>query len=128
MQKWAFYPYDAQPSDTQLKNMKIFEDSKTKAQAVVGYDSASNSIITSFRGSDNIMNWIENADFVKTPYTVGGCSNCNVHTGFKNSYDSIKDSIKSHLTSVLFPTYSSATVVVTGHSLGAAEAMLAAVD
>jgi len=127
MQKWAFYPYSAQASDTDLKDLKIFEDKNTKALAVAGYDAGANSIITSFRGSDNIMNWLEDADVIKTSYNQPGCSNCYVHKGFKTSYDSLKTDLNSYV-STLHSKYSTATVVVTGHSLGAAEAMLAAVD
>jgi hypothetical protein len=96
--------------------------------AIVGYDSASNSIITSFRGSDNIKNWLEDANFIKSDYGHSGCSNCKVHSGFINCYNSLKDSLNSYLKNTMYPTYSGAKVVVTGHSLGAAESMFAAID
>jgi putative lipase involved disintegration of autophagic bodies len=93
----------------------------------MGYDSASKSIITSFRGSSNVMNFLEDADFYKVDYNQPNCNNCQVHQGFYLAYKSLKDDILAYA-KTLKAKYSSATVVVTGHSLGAAEAMLGAVD
>jgi triacylglycerol lipase len=73
------------------------------------------------------MNWIEDADIIKTDYNQPGCSNCQVHQGFKNSYTSVKDPVLAGV-KALHSKYPGATVVVTGHSLGAAQAMFAAVD
>jgi len=93
----------------------------------MGFDVESNSIITSFRGSSNIVNWILNADFIKTDYVAEGCKDCEVHKGFYIAYNALKDEMLANLI-VLTNLHPEATVVVTGHSLGGAEAMLAAVD
>jgi len=74
------------------------------------------------------MNWLEDANFVKQDYNHAGCNNCKVHSGFINCYNSLKDAMKSYLTGTMFPSYPNAKVVVTGHSLGAAESMFAAID
>ena len=53
--------------------MKIVDDFVTKSRAVVGYDPSTNSIITAFRGSSNIMNWLSDLDIFKVDYTEYGC-------------------------------------------------------
>ena len=54
--------------------MRLVEDKKLRTRVVMGYDAESNSIISSFRGSDNIANYIEDADFFKTDYNL--CEGC----------------------------------------------------
>ena len=56
--------------------MEIIDESSTKSRAVVGYDPVSNSIITSFRGSSNIKNWLEDFDVFKVDYNEHGCNDC----------------------------------------------------
>lgn len=51
----------------------------------VGYNSIHNEIVVSFRGSQNIENWISNIDFVKEQLS-GAPSGVQVHTGFYKSY------------------------------------------
>ena len=75
--KFARYSYDAKAGETTvLKDLQIFTDSKLNTQAVMGYDPVSNSIVSSHRGSSNIMNWLSDFDFIKTPYVAPGCNNC----------------------------------------------------
>jgi len=59
--------------------MQIFENALYETKMVVGYDPVTNSIISTFRGTSNIVNWIEDADFFKTDYNQPGCGNCEVH-------------------------------------------------
>jgi len=127
MQKWAFYAYDAKPGDTQLADLSIIEDSFRDTRVITGYDRSTNSIITSFRGSSNVMNFLEDVNFFKTSFVRSGCNNCNVHEGFYAAYNSLKNNMLSAVKG-LKASYPSATVVVTGHSLGSAESLFAAVD
>jgi alpha-beta hydrolase superfamily lysophospholipase len=83
----------------------------------MGYDSETNSIITSFRGTDNLVNLLSDADFIKFDYP--GCENCQVHRGFYESYHSLSADVLSYLQR-LKALYPEATVIVTGHSLGGA--------
>jgi hypothetical protein len=64
---------------------------------VVGYDPNTKSIISTWRGTSNVKNWIEDADFFKTSYTRSGCSGCNVHRGFLAAYESLKSNYLSHV-------------------------------
>ncbi len=105
--------------------MKIFEGFKLETRAVMGYDIVTNSIITTFRGTETKLNWLEDFDFKKVDYLLPGCTNCSVHQGFLACYESLSDQVESYI-DVLTLKYPNATVVVTGHSLGAAIAMLAA--
>jgi len=56
---------------------------------VIGYDPITNSIIEAYIGTENVFNWIEDADFVKVDYIKAGCNGCHVHKGFFNSYNSL---------------------------------------
>lgn len=51
-----------------LTNSFYVEHFLTKAAGFVGYSSIRNQIILSFRGSNNVQNWIEDANFEKLPY------------------------------------------------------------
>jgi len=66
-----------------------------KTMMYLGYDAASNSIITCFRGTENILNWITDADFIKVDYP--GCEGCEVHKGFYNAYTALQDRINRNL-------------------------------
>jgi len=73
--------------DPEVTDLKVIEDDFYKSRAIVFYEPARDAIITGFRGSSNVMNWLENIDFVKIDYTLGGCQDCQVHKGFFNSYN-----------------------------------------
>jgi hypothetical protein len=85
-----------------------------------------NDIVVSFRGSDNIRNWIDNIDITKTD-AYPKCDGCRVHTGFYKAWNSVKDDVVKEVQR-LHEANSSANIFVTGHSLGAAVAALCAVE
>ncbi|KAK7749772.1 hypothetical protein SLS53_000351 [Cytospora paraplurivora] len=82
-------------------------------------------IVVAFRGSSSLRNWIADLDFVKVScdYTAG----CKVHDGFKVSWDEISEYCFA-LVEEAFDAHPNYTLVVTGHSLGAAVGTLAAVE
>jgi hypothetical protein len=125
--KWAFYPYYANPTDSLLSDMVIIDSLRSSNRAVVGYEKTHKYIIISFRGSSNIINFLDDANFPVTSYNKPGCNSCYVHSGFLSSYNSLSGEVLDHLSQLLIK-YPEATILVTGHSLGGTQAVLAALD
>ena len=98
----------------------------------MAYDSSNDRITLSVAGTDplKLKDWIDDLDFFKTAYPFCeeyGDEACEVHEGFLDTYDVAKDVVRSTVKAYMadFPT---ATVHVTGHSLGAIAAVFAAMD
>ena len=109
--------------DNSFKLDYIVENSG--ARAIQGYDSITKTIFTAFRGSSNIQNWLDNIKISKiSPYND---SSISVEKGFYNSYSKIKTDLVNNL-HILTNKYNINTLSITGHSLGAAEAILFAYD
>jgi hypothetical protein len=100
----------------------------TDANGFVGYDGNSKSIIVSFSGTDplSIRNWIDDIDTIKTDYGYSACG-CEVHKGFYDTYLSVQEQVLDLVISYHLE-YPNARINVTGHSLGAALAVHAALD
>ncbi|KAI8322542.1 alpha/beta-hydrolase, partial [Martensiomyces pterosporus] len=83
-------------------------------------------IIVSWRGSTILMDWIADLTFVPVPWPkqVDGSA---VHVGFLSAYSAAADKIKSVVAGLVqkYPDYK---IVLTGHSLGGAEAAVGAAD
>ncbi|KAI9596412.1 Alpha/Beta hydrolase protein [Syncephalis fuscata] len=107
--------------------VRDFYDQGTNTYAYIATNDKYQRIIVSFRGSVDVSSWIQNLNFGKTQ--VGWLKNNDawVHAGFLNCYEAIRNDLKSEIASLvkLYPKY---TVTFTGHSLGAALAVLASVD
>jgi predicted lipase len=110
-----------------ISNATTFHGSKSDANGYVAYDSAANEVIVSFSGTDplSIKNWLADIDFVQQSYPL--CNGCLVHKGFYQSYLSVAPTIESLVKSMLVQ-HPSASIAVTGHSLGAAMAAHAMAD
>ncbi len=91
----------------------------------IGYNLDDNTIVVAFRGSESTANWISDITANLVDYPL--CANCQVHKGF---YETEQASIVDVLTEVsrLKESMQLATVIITGHSLGAALATYTAVD
>ena len=97
----------------------------TDAKGFVAYDYDANEIIVSFSGTDpiSLRNWIDDIDIIQVDYPYCSDTNCKVHQGFYNTFNSVKDQV---ITSVEYykQQHSDANIAVTGHSLGASLAVL----
>ena len=95
------------------------------AKALQGFDSYTNTIFTAFRGSSNILNWIDNIQISKiSPYND---TSINVEKGFYKAYEYLKDDLFNNIPT-LVSKYNTNQVSITGHSLGAAMATLMVYD
>lgn len=79
----------------------------------------------SFRGSRTLANWISNMDTTMSASTL--CTGCEVHTGFWNDYQTVAATLQSQIDSAQ-KTYPGYALMITGHSLGGALALLSGTD
>lgn len=108
-----------------IKNQKGFFSSSANIQGYAGYFVKENAILVAFRGSVDIKNWVYNIDTAQTGYPA--CSGCAVHNGFYSAYKGVAPLVRTEVDR-LVALYRTAKLVVTGHSLGGAMAVLAALD
>lgn len=104
-------------------------DKDTTAAAYIAIDTNLKKILAVFRGTTNIVAWLENIQIWQTEVDwgmepprfldnlVGLPSNIKVHTGFSRSYFSIKDETMRTMIETVekYPDYD---IIFTGHSLG----------
>ncbi|ORZ30580.1 Alpha/Beta hydrolase protein [Catenaria anguillulae PL171] len=122
----------ASPLVSGIKVTHVIESDRNLA--FVAVKDVSKQIIVIFRGSQ-LENWFDNVEAfrINWPFELtarySSLSTTAIHKGFFDSYDSlrqrIRSAVRSHLTS---PTRSNYTLYLAGHSLGGAMATLAAVD
>ncbi|ORZ37811.1 Alpha/Beta hydrolase protein [Catenaria anguillulae PL171] len=94
---------------------------------------SSKEIYVVFRGSSDIRNWLDNFQLWQRewpfPIAVKPERKVQVHKGFIDAYDRLRGDVTKTLRGLLAdPAKKDWTVVITGHSLGAAMATIAAVD
>lgn len=115
--------WNCKTCDSSIILTNIVENHGVKA--LQGYDTYTNCIFTSFRGSSNIENWIHNIQIKKvSPYNN---SDILVSKGFYTDYMYVKSEILNNL-SILERKYNNSNIFLTGHSLGAALSTLLAFD
>lgn len=110
-----------------ISEVKFLKNSTINSGGFVAYDKKQDEIIVVFRGTEpwSIKNWITDLDTLTTNYDA--CSGCLVHEGFYSSYLSLKAQLFTTL-SKLLSEHPKAKKSVTGHSLGGAIAVHAALD
>ena len=91
----------------------------------VGYSPEKNQIVTAGRSSTSIENWLYDLDFRGVDYS--GCSGCQVHQGFMNSYKELRKDWLNAIDALVLK-YPTAGIRVEGHSLAAAVATHAVLD
>ncbi|KAK5578216.1 hypothetical protein RB653_003169 [Dictyostelium firmibasis] len=105
-----------------FKIVNAVYNSTTDTQAFVGY--IGNEVIVAFRGSMDIQSWITNFQFLQIDYPL--FPSAKVHSGFYDSWSSVRDQVKQSIDSALtLCGVECNEIKVTGHSLGAALATLA---
>lgn len=100
-------------------------DITTDLNGYIGYLSSKKAIYVVLRGSSSMLNWLDDVEAKMINYT--SCKDCKVHYGF---YRSAKGIANKTIEAVRFlkkrfPLYS---VVMTGHSYGAATVQLLAME
>ena len=94
---------------------------------VVGVDASIKSIVVVFRGSDNIKNFLTDARIFKNDYEKNLCKKCELHAGFYKSYRKLVDKGLEKVIAAAVKEHPEYELLFTGHSLGGAVALIAAV-
>ena len=104
---------------------KYLYQEKLDVNGYIGYRETDSTIYVIFRGTQSFVNFYDDFDFITTSYP--GCLHCSVHLGFYSAEQAVLADVINEVT-VLKSHFPSYRIVVTGHSLGAAIATLAAAD
>jgi len=111
-----------------VRSLKLIYDDPTNTLAYVAKNEQKNYIVATFRGTvgTSITNWVTDLEFAQTtPYpNVPGAG---VHDGFFYAYTQISNEINEALIQLVKQNPSS-PIYLTGHSMGAALAVIAAVN
>jgi predicted lipase len=107
---------DSQPAAAMMKDTNIF--------GLMGHNLTSRTAFVAFRGSSDLSDWLADFDFIPRTYLpVSGFG--QVHAGFQDVYECVRNNIAANLPAA---TAGCDQILITGHSLGAALAVLAAPD
>jgi len=118
---WSCIPCQKVPG---FQNITQIQGKLTDASAIIGYDPTLGARIVAFMGTNaNLETWIDDVLILPTScYKDEGCSGCNCHPGFYNTYQSIATEVL-----IAVQDLPAGKLIITGHSLGAAQAMHSAI-
>ncbi len=108
-----------------MLNPQSFFSSTANIQGYGLYYPKYNAVVVAFRGSVDTKNWLYNLNTVVTGYP--GCTGCQVHLGFYNAYKGVAPLVRQTVERLL-GLHRGAKLIITGHSLGGAMAVLCALD
>ncbi|KAK9696483.1 hypothetical protein K7432_012438 [Basidiobolus ranarum] len=115
-----------------VKVTSYFEDLLSGLAGYVGVNHKEKKIIVAFRGTSNIRNWIHDFDFLPLDFVYPDSEkNTIVHGGFLKAFNSVSEDVISGLKKAIdqLPTNpEDYELLVTGHSLGGAVAVLGAME
>jgi triacylglycerol lipase len=98
--------------------------SNTNIFGLMGRNTASRIAFLSFRGTSDVAEWVADIDAIPDEYRpISGFG--QVHSGFQDVYQLVRANITANLSAA---TAGCDQILITGHSLGAALAVLAAPD
>ena len=117
------YNWDCATCEDENKLEYIIETHGEKA--LMGFNDETQNIFVAFRGSENILNWLDNIQFRKiSPFED---ENIKVEKGFYKAYQYLKPDLLNKL-NTLKEKYNTNNILLTGHSLGASLATLFGYD
>jgi predicted lipase len=110
-----------------ITGVRVIYNEAENTLAYLSYNYKDNVINIVFRGTEpwSITNWINNLDVLRKKYVF--CEGCEVHSGFFENYMNLEADVLKNLEEMR-AHYPSAKVRITGHSLGAAFALFAALE
>ena len=110
-----------------ITGVRVIYNEAENTLAYLSHNYKDNIINIVFRGTEpwSITNWINNLDVLRKKYVF--CEGCEVHSGFYDSYLNLEPEVLKNLEEMR-SHYPSAKIRVTGHSLGAAFALFAALE
>lgn len=100
-----------------------YNASHDKTRGYVAYSQSNRTLVVSFRGSNNLDNWILDLEPAKCDWL-----GVKVHCGFLWGYQAISSQIYEGIDKAMMQCPMCSDVLFTGHSLGAAIAGIALVD
>ena len=110
-----------------LEMSAYLKDDKAGTQGYIAIDRVRQRVVVAYRGSKNLANDIEDADFFLTQLPFGP-EGLKVDSGFLAAYKSVRDATVSGVQAALSKCGGGCSVLFTGHSLGAAMATLGAAE
>eukprot|EP00827_Trimyema_finlayi_P004458 TRINITY_DN444_c0_g1_i2.p1 TRINITY_DN444_c0_g1~~TRINITY_DN444_c0_g1_i2.p1 ORF type:complete len:245 (+),score=77.22 TRINITY_DN444_c0_g1_i2:67-801(+) len=105
-----------------MKDIKLIREADTKLLAYTFFNKTDSNLYVVYRGTNNLKNWWQDFEAIHVNYPK--CKDCKVHKGFLDDTNSLTKDIKLALNEISQKNGNTRNLVVTGHSLGAALAIL----
>lgn len=104
-------------------NLIEYDIDKNNMRSIVGYNKEYNSTFVAYRGSENIVNWINNIR-IKFTYPYSSYPEAGISSGFYQSFQVIYQDVINAIIETSYK-YKTNNVMITGHSLGGISTLLA---